>query len=196
MNEFFANLGNWFIENKDSIILWLQSIGLGGIVGAIANIIVAGKRIKANTLSTDNLLNALPIVGETKQSVDALVERIDKLEADNKALQEENTVRFTEIQNSLDSILAKVNALVETESVKSQTIKDETIRTTVGNVLTNAKYNETQTRAKLLEMIAALKQKMQEKNAADTEEVTKALNVAQSLIEPTAEVAHTVVPRG
>ena len=196
MNEFFGNLGNWFIENKDAIILWLQGIGLGGIVGAIANIVVAVKRIKANTLSTNNLLEAMPIVGETKQSVDALVERIDKLEADNKALQEENTVRFTEIQNSLDSILAKVNALVETESVKSQTIKDETIRTTVGNVLTNAKYNETQTRAKLLEMIAALKQKMQEKNAADTEEVTKALNVAQSLIEPTAEVAHTVVPRG
>lgn len=196
MNEFFGNLGNWFIENKDAIILWLQGIGLGGIVGAIANIVVAVKRIKANTLSTNNLLEAMPIVGETKQSVDALVERIDKLEADNKALQEENTVRFTEIQNSLDSILVKVNALVETESVKSQTIKDETIRTTVGNVLTNAKYNETQTRAKLLEMIAALKQKMQEKNAADTEEVTKALNVAQSLIEPTAEVAHTVVPRG
>lgn len=196
MNEFFANLGNWFIENKDAIILWLQSIGLGGIVGAIANIVVAVKRIKANTLSTNNLLEAMPIVDETKQSVDALVERIDKLEAENKALQEENTIRFTEIQNSLDSILAKVNALVETESVKSQTIKDETIRTTVGNVLTNAKYNETQTRAKLLEMIAALKQKMQEKNAADTEEVTKALNVAQSLIEPTAEVAHTVVPRG
>ena len=196
MNEFFGNLGNWFIENKDAIILWLQGIGLGGIVGAIANIVVAVKRIKANTLSTNNLLEAMPIVGETKQSVDALVERIDKLEADNKASQEENTVRFTEIQNSLDSILAKVNALVETESVKSQTIKDETIRTTVGNVLTNAKYNETQTRAKLLEMIAALKQKMQEKNAADTEEVTKALNVAQSLIEPTAEVAHTVVPRG
>lgn len=196
MNEFFGNLGNWFIENKDAIILWLQGIGLGGIVGAIANIVVAVKRIKANTLSTNNLLEAMPIVGETKQSVDALVERIDKLEADNKALQEENTIRFTEIQNSLDSILAKVNALVETESVKSQTIKDETIRTTVGNVLTNAKYNETQTRAKLLEMIAALKQKMQEKNAADTEEVTKALNVAQSLIEPTAEVAHTVVPRG
>lgn len=196
MNEFFGNLGNWFIENKDAIILWLQGIGLGGIVGAIANIVVAVKRIKANTLSTNNLLEAMPIVGETKQSVDALVERIDKLEAENKALQEENTIRFTEIQNSLDSILAKVNALVETESVKSQTIKDETIRTTVGNVLTNAKYNETQTRAKLLEMIAALKQKMQEKNAADTEEVTKALNVAQSLIEPTAEVAHTVVPRG
>ena len=36
----------------------------------------------------------------------------------------------------------------------------------------------------------------QQQNAADTEEVTKALNVAQSLIEPTAEVAHTVVPRG
>lgn len=196
MNEFFGNLGNWFIENKDAIILWLQGIGLGGIVGAIANIVVAVKRIKANTLSTNNLLEAMPIVGETKQSVDALVERIDKLEAENKALQEENTIRFTEIQNSLDSILAKVNALVETESVKSQTIKDETIRTTVGNVLTNAKYNETQTRAKLLEMIAALKQKMQEKNAADTEEVTKALNVAQSLIEPTTEVAHTVVPRG
>ena len=196
MNEFFGNLGNWFIENKDAIILWLQGIGLGGIVGAIANIVVAVKRIKANTLSTNNLLEAMPIVGETKQSVDALVEHIDKLEAENKALQEENTVRFTEIQNSLDSILVKVNALVETESVKSQTIKDETIRTTVGNVLTNAKYNETQTRAKLLEMIAALKQKMQEKNAADTEEVTKALNVAQSLIEPTAEVVHTVVPRG
>lgn len=196
MNEFFANLGNWFIENKDSIILWLQSIGLGGIIGAIANIIVAGKRIKANTLSTDNLLGALPIVGETKQSIDALVERINVLEADNKALQEQTNVRFTEIQNSLDSILVKLNALVETESVKSQTIKDETIRTTVGNVLTNAKYTETQTRAKLLETIAALKQKLQDKSAADTEELTKALNAAQSLIEPVAEVIHTVVPRG
>lgn len=196
MNEFFTNLGNWFIENKDSIILWLQSIGLGGIIGAVANIIVAGKRIKANTLSTDNLLGALPIVGETKQSIDTLVERINVLEADNKALQEQTNVRFTEIQNSLDSILVKLNALVETESVKSQTIKDETIRTTVGNVLTNAKYTETQTRAKLLETIAALKQKLQDKSAADTEELTKALNAAQSLIEPVAEVIHTVVPRG
>ena len=196
MNEFFANLGNWFIENKDSIILWLQSIGLGGIIGAIANIIVAGKRIKANTLSTDNLLGALPIVGETKQSIDALVERINVLEADNKALQEQTNIRFTEIQNSLDSILVKLNALVETESVKSQTIKDETIRTTVGNVLTNAKYTETQTRAKLLETIAALRQKLQDKSVADTEELTKALNAAQSLIEPVTEVVHTVVPRG
>ena len=105
MNEFFGNLGNWFIENKDAIILWLQGIGLGGIVGAIANIVVAVKRIKANTLSTNNLLEAMPIVGETKQSVDALVERIDKLEADNKALQEENTIRFTEIQNYKESYI-------------------------------------------------------------------------------------------
>lgn len=158
--------------------------------------IVAGKRIKANTLTSNNLLEALPIVGETKQSMDALVERIDKLEADNKALQEENTVRYTEIQNSLDSLLNKVNALVETESVKSQTIKDETIRTTVGNVLTNAKYNETQTRARLLETIAALKKKVEENTTANNEEIAKTLAEAQALIKPVAEAVHTVVPRG
>lgn len=196
MNEFFGNIGNWFIENKDAILLWLQSIGLGGIVAAVTNVIVAGKRIKANTLTSNNLLEALPIVGETKQSMDALVERIDKLEADNKALQEENIVRYTEIQNSLDSLLNKVNALVETESVKSQTIKDETIRTTVGNVLTNAKYNETQTRARLLETIAALKKKVEENTTANNEEIAKTLAEAQALIKPVAKAVHTVVPRG
>ena len=157
MNEFFTNVGNWFIENKDAILLWLQSIGLGGIVAAVTNVIVACKRIKTNTLTSNNLLEALPIVGETKQSMDALV---------------------------------------ETESVKSQTIKDETIRTTVGNVLTNAKYNETQTRAKLLETIAALKKKVEESTTANNEEIAKTLAEAQALIQPITEVVHTVVPRG
>lgn len=196
MNEFFGNVGNWFIENKDAILLWLQSIGLGGIVAAVTNVIVAGKRIKANTLTSNNLLEALPIVGETKQSMDELVARIDKLEADNRELQEQNTIRYTEIQNSLDSLLNKVNALVETESVKSQTIKDETIRTTVGNVLTNAKYNETQTRARLLETIATLKKKLEEKNVTDSEQIKEALAAAQALIQPVTEAVHTVVPRG
>lgn len=196
MNEFFANVGNWFIENKDAILLWLQGLCTSGTVGVIINLILTNRKVKANTVSNADLLQALPIVGESKKSMDALVERIDKLEADNRELQEQNTVRYTEIQNSIDSLLNKVNALVETESVKSQTIKDETIRTTVGNVLTNAKYNETQTRARLLETIATLKKKLEEKNVTDSEQIKEALAAAQALIQPVTEAVHTVVPRG
>lgn len=196
MNEFFGNIGNWFIENKDAILLWLQGLCTSGTVGVIINLILTNRKVKANTVSNADLLQALPIVGESKQSMDALVERIDKLETDNRELQEQNTIRYTEIQNSLDSLLNKVNALVETESVKSQTIKDETIRTTVGNVLTNAKYNETQTRARLLETIATLKKKLEEKNVTDSEQIKEALAAAQALIQPVAEAVHTVVPRG
>lgn len=196
MNEFFGNVGNWFIENKDTILLWLQGLCTSGTVGVIINLILTNRKVKANTVSNADLLQALPIVGESKKSMDELVERIDKLEADNKELQEQNTIRYTEIQNSLDSLLNKVNALVETESVKSQTIKDETIRTTVGNVLTNAKYNETQTRAKLLETIATLKKKLEEKNVTDSEQIKEALAAAQALIQPVTEAVHTVVPRG
>lgn len=196
MNEFFGNVGNWFIENKDTILLWLQGLCTSGTVGVIINLILTNRKVKANTVSNADLLQALPIVGESKKSMDELVERIDKLEADNRALQEQNTIRYTEIQNSLDSLLNKVNALVETESVKSQTIKDETIRTTVGNVLTNAKYNETQTRARLLETIATLKKKLEEKNVTDSEQIKEALAAAQALIQPVTEAVHTVVPRG
>lgn len=196
MNEFFGNIGNWFIENKDAILLWLQGLCTSGTVGVIINLILTNRKVKANTVSNADLLQALPIVGESKKSMDALVERIDKLEADNRELQEQNTVRYTEIQNSIDSLLNKVNALVETESVKSQTIKDETIRTTVGNVLTNAKYNETQTRARLLETIATLKKKLEEKNVTDSEQIKEALAAAQALIQPVTEAVHTVVPRG
>lgn len=196
MNEFFGNVGNWFIENKDTILLWLQGLCTSGTVGVIINLILTNRKVKANTVSNADLLQALPIVGESKKSMDELVERIDKLEADNRELQEQNTIRYTEIQNSLDSLLNKVNALVETESVKSQTIKDETIRTTVGNVLTNAKYNETQTRARLLETIATLKKKLEEKNVTDSEQIKEALAAAQALIQPVAEAVHTVVPRG
>lgn len=196
MNEFFANVGNWFIENKDAILLWLQGLCTSGTVGVIINLILTNRKVKANTVSNADLLQALPIVGESKQSMDALVERIDKLEADNRELQEQNTIRYTEIQNSIDSLLNKVNALVETESVKSQTIKDETIRTTVGNVLTNAKYNETQTRARLLETITTLKKKLEEKNVTDSEQIKEALAAAQALIQPVTEAVHTVVPRG
>lgn len=196
MNEFFGNVGNWFIENKDTILLWLQGLCTSGTVGVIINLILTNRKVKANTVSNADLLQALPIVGESKKSMDELVERIDKLEADNKELQEQNTIRYTEIQNSLDSLLNKVNALVETESVKSQTIKDETIRTTVGNILTNAKYNETQTRARLLETIATLKKKLEEKNVTDSEQIKEALAAAQALIQPVAEAVHTVVPRG
>lgn len=196
MNEFFGNVGNWFIENKDTILLWLQGLCTSGTVGVIINLILTNRKVKANTVSNADLLQALPIVGESKKSMDELVERIDKLEADNRELQEQNTIRYTEIQNSLDSLLNKVNALVETESVKSQTIKDETIRTTVGNVLTNAKYNETQTRARLLETIATLKKKLEEKNVTDSEQIKEALAAAQALIQPVTEAVHTVVPRG
>ena len=196
MSEFFSNIGNWFIENKDTILLWLQGLCTSGTIGVIINLVLTGRKVKNNTTLSADLLNALPIVGESKNAISALIERITTLESDNKSLQDTNTLRYTEIQNSVDSLLNKINALVETESIKSQTIKDETLRTTVGNVLTNAKYNETQTRTKLLETIASLQKKLEQKNNADNEEIKQALAAAQSLIQPAADTTHTVVPRG
>lgn len=198
MSEWFENIGNWFITNKDSILLWLQSIGVGGICTVLGFTVNTILKIKNNTATSQDLIDALPIVKENKDASVELVQRIDTLEEHITTIVNDMNARNLELQNSVDNMLLKVNAILETESIKAQTVKDDTVRTTINNILTNAKYAETETRAKLLEQLDELKKQTAALNEANAAKIAEAVAKAQALIEPVAEavVQHVSTPRG
>lgn len=214
MSEFFGNLGDWFIENKDTILLWLNGIGTSGIVTAIIAIVKGVSSVKSNTTTSQDLLSSLPIVGETSGKVSDLLSDVSTFKQsiiESVADFKENVLNtvqqvsgaYTEIQNSLDSLLMKMNAIIDVEGIKAQTIKNDDTRCTVANLIANAKFNETETRAKLLEQLAALQAKIEETQATTATQIEDAVTQAKALIEAsatetttTSEDTHTITPRG
>lgn len=217
MNEFFGNIGNWFIENKDTILLWLNGIGTSGIVTAIIAIVKGITNVKSNTVASESLLSSLPIVTENSDKITALigdvtdfknnvVDSVTDFKTNITNSIKQLSIAYTEVQNSLDSILMKVNAIIDVEGIKAQTIKNNDTRATVANIVANAKFNETETRAKLLAQLEALKAKAEETQAVTAAQIEEAVAEAKALIEASsAEVVsdveiepleHTVTPRG
>lgn len=167
MTEWIENMGNWFLENFETIVLWLQSTGVLSIVSAI---VVLVKQIKA-TKTTNSQVEAL---NSTVESNNAVAESITDLQAETEKLQEtssEQAYKMNEIVTSADTILNKINSMFDMFSLVYQTIKNEDTRTAVNTIITNARYKETATREELLKQIESLQEEVQKMTEETTSKV-------------------------
>lgn len=173
------NIGKWFVENKETILAVLTAIQSSGLVGFIAWAVKSTKQVKLNTKTTETLNKSITCVdglnGEVAEMKDvnkALIEKCEYLEN-----------QMNDLQNSMDILLTKVDAMIEVQSVVYTTIKDDKTRATVNNLLTNAKYAVTEQRKKLIDELEALRQQIKTQAEAQKQLVEHAVNKAQSIVK-------------
>lgn len=173
------NIGKWFVENKESILAVLTAIQSSGLIGFIAWAVKSTKQVKLNTKTTETLNKSITCVdslnGEVTEMKDvnkALIEKCDYIEN-----------QMNDLQNSMDILLTKVDAIIEVQSVVYTTIKDDKTRATVNNLLTNAKYAVTEQRKKLIDELEALRQQIKTQAEAQKQLVEHAVNKAQSIVK-------------
>ena len=173
------NIGKWFVENKETILAVLTAIQSSGLIGFIAWAVKSTKQVKLNTKTTETLNKSITCVdglnGEVAEMKDVnktLIEKCEYLEN-----------QMNDLQNSMDILLTKVDAMIEVQSVVYTTIKDDKTRATVNNLLTNAKYAVTEQRKKLIEELEALRQQIKTQAEAQKQLVEHAVNKAQSIVK-------------
>ena len=173
------NIGKWFVENKETILAVLTAIQSSGLIGFIAWAVKSTKQVKLNTQTTETLNKSITCV-------DGLNGEVAEMKGVNKTLIEkceylEN--QMNDLQNSMDILLTKVDAMIEVQSVVYTTIKDDKTRATVNNLLTNAKYAVTEQRKKLIDELEALRQQIKTQAEAQKQLVEHAVNKAQSIVK-------------
>lgn len=173
------NIGKWFVENKETILAVLTAIQSSGLVGFIAWAVKSTKQVKLNTKTTETLNKSITCVdslnGEVTEMKDAnktLIEKCDYLEN-----------QMNDLENSMDILITKIDAIIEVQSVVYTTIKDDKTRATVNNLLTNAKYAVTEQRKKLIDELEALRQQIKTQAEAQKQLVEHAVNKAQSIVK-------------
>ena len=186
------NIGKWFVENKETILAVLTAIQSSGLIGFIAWAVKSTKQVKLNTKTTETLNKSITCVdglnGEVAEMKDVnkvLIEKCDYLEN-----------QMNDLENSMDILITKVDAIIEVQSVVYTTIKDDKTRATVNNLLTNAKYAVTEQRKKLIDELEALRQQIKAQADAQKQLVEHAVNKAQSIVKvEDAPVEEQVVTR-
>lgn len=173
------NIGKWFVENKETILAVLTAIQSSGLIGFIAWAVKSTKQVKLNTKTTETLNKSITCVdglnGEVAEMKDvnkALIEKCEYLEN-----------QMNDLQNSMDILITKIDAIIEVQSVVYTTIKDDKTRATVNNLLTNAKYAVTEQRKKLIDELEALRQQIKTQAEAQKQLVEHAVNKAQSIVK-------------
>ena len=186
------NIGKWFVENKETILAVLTAIQSSGLIGFIAWAVKSTKQVKLNTKTTETLNKSITCVdglngevAEMKNVNKVLIEKCDYLEN-----------QMNDLENSMDILITKIDAIIEVQSVVYTTIKDDKTRATVNNLLTNAKYAVTEQRKKLIEELEALRQQIKAQADAQKQLVEHAVNKAQSIVKvEDAPVEEQVVTR-
>ena len=189
--NWLENIGKWFIDNQETILAVLTAIQSSGLIGFIAWAVKSTKQVKLNTKTTEVLNNSI-------SCVDGLNSEVVGLKDVNKELIEkceylEN--QMNDLQNSMDILLTKVDAIIEVQSVVYTTIKDDKTRATVNNLLTNAKYAVTEQRKKLIEELEALREQIKTQAEAQKQLVEHAVNKAQSIVKVEDKPEEEVVVR-
>ena len=189
--NWLENIGKWFIDNQETILAVLTAIQSSGLIGFIAWAVKSTKQVKLNTKTTEVLNNSISCVdglnGEVVGLKDVNKELIEKCEyLENQ---------MNDLQNSMDILLTKVDAIIEVQSVVYTTIKDDKTRATVNNLLTNAKYAVTEQRKKLIEELEALREQIKTQAEAQKQIVEHAVNKAQSIVKVEDKPEEDVVVR-
>lgn len=173
------NIGKWFVENKETILAVLTAIQSSGLIGFIAWAVKSTKQVKLNTKTTETLNKSITCVdslnGEVTEMKDVnktLIEKCDYLEN-----------QMNDLENSMDILITKIDAIIEVQSVVYTTIKDDKTRATVNNLLTNAKYAVTEQRKKLIDELESLRQQIKAQADAQKQLVEHAVNKAQSIVK-------------
>ena len=172
MVEFVQNIFSWFVCNKDGILLFFTSANFASFVAAIVLFL---KQIAATTNGVSTVSKLSAILTDTN----ALASKVADVSASVNTIDEGlkgfvNKLRSLEetISSSYNTLQRKLDAILEVQSIVYSSLKDDTARTNVSNILTSAKLVETASQVELQRQIDEL-------NRLKEEIATKVNSVAE-----------------
>lgn len=161
MYEFFSMVWRYVLEHSTAFITFITSSGFLSAFISVILTVKTRKSAKENTAATRELK---ALMEQNK----ALADIVRALEKGHNVLSE----KVEETLETADRILTKTNAVLEVEYIKNGATSNAKTRTDVNNVINNAKYSETATRASLIAKLEEM-----ESNAAKLQEtVNKTAN--------------------
>ena len=179
MYEFFSMVWRYVLEHSTAFITFITSSGFLSAIISVILTIKTRKSAKENTAATRELKSLM-------EQNKALADIVRALEKGHNVLSE----KVEETLETADRILTKTNAVLEVEYIKNGATSNAKTRTDVNNVINNAKYSETGTRAAIAKENAELRAKI----AAIAEEAEKSTENVDKIVA--AGEPSVVVMRG
>lgn len=158
MPEFIANICEWISINWRAIVGTITSSTLASNAFLWLSLGKQKKAVTDNTKATNDLNDATEKLNGAKTAIETNTKETVDLKTEITALTRENV----ELKNSLDTMANKISSILEVLDIVYGTIKDETVRTAVHNIILNSKYTENATRAELQKQIEDLQSKVAE----------------------------------
>lgn len=204
MIEFLTSCYQWLAENYNKIMMVLQSTQFASLVAGAIFLWKTIVSIRQNTISSKKLNETIFKNNQMSDDVIYIKNENESLKKQNDTLKltvEKFESKFDEftgavnvkLENEQSTLMKKLNAIIDVQSIVYATIRDDNTRTTINSILTNAKFDETadETRQKLMQEVADLKVKLAEemnKVKTMTEEASTKL---EEIIEPKVEQQET-----
>ena len=188
MWEFILSLGQWVSENWKTIFATLTSGSFITGVCAIWSLRKQNNSVKANTDSTNELNESLKSNENVKKSIDdntiaikGLENEVKEYTSDLQSLRDD----YALVKAEFEKVSSKLSSVLEVMSIVYSTLKDETIRTAVNNIIINAKYSETATRVELEKQVEELKLKVEEDTELLKAKVNEKVEQVKTIVNPT-----------
>ena len=182
MVEFFKNLFTWFVEHKDEIVVFFTSTNFAAVISSVILLIKQIKATRNTNKSVENSSSILDKAVELAQHVTSVSDKASSTENNTEEIKTKIDSVNKQFVNELEILQQKLNAMLEVQTIVYNSMKDETARKNVFNLLTQAKLVETSKYSELEQQVESLKKKVEEK-----------VNDVQSVVEETVTTVQNVV---
>lgn len=187
MTEFFQNIYAWLAANSNKIVAFLTSANFLAMLTLVVNTIRTIKTNKGVAITSTDLKNELTESSKNRSviaSIKGVSETIkDVTEATKTAIDETKAL----LDKELLTVTNKVNAMLEVQSLVYSTIRDDSLRQTVSNLLNTARYNDANTKEQLQSEIDSLKKALNEKMEEVNQTMSDAIDKVQTVVATPVE---------
>lgn len=187
MTEFFQNIYAWLAANSNKIVAFLTSANFLAMLTLVVNTIRTIKTNKGVAITSTDLKNELTESSKNRSviaSIKGVSETIkDVTEATKTAIDETKAL----LDKELLTVTNKVNAILEVQSLVYSTIRDDSLRQTVSNLLNTARYNDANTKEQLQSEIDSLKKALNDKMEEVNKTMSDAIDKVQTVVSTPVE---------
>lgn len=187
MTEFFQNIYAWLAANSNKIVAFLTSANFLAMLTLVVNTIRTIKTNKGVAITFTDLKNELTESSKNRSviaSIKGVSDTIkDVTEATKTAIDETKAL----LDKELLTVTNKVNAILEVQSLVYSTIRDDSLRQTVSNLLNTARYNDANTKEQLQSEIDSLKKALNDKMEEVNQTMSDAIDKVQTVVSTPVE---------
>lgn len=187
MTEFFQNIYAWLAANSNKIVAFLTSANFLAMLTLVVNTVRTIKTNKGVAITSTDLKTELAESSKNRTviaSIKGVSETIkDVTEATKTAIDETKAL----LDKELLTVTNKVNAMLEVQSLVYSTIRDDSLRQTVSNLLNTARYSDANTKEQLQSEIDSLKKALNDKMEEVNQTMSDAIDKVQTVVATPVE---------